>query len=212
MWTCYSRAFAPGGAVGNLNKFYLMGRVARAPESTGEGQQRVVTLAITPGTAQRAPRGGPVEPIVLEAGGPQTESAQQLRVGQGVFLRGQLRQETRGESLVLVARVQAIELLAEPRRKPRPPREGGGEVDATESGEGQTSGKRPRRRRRGRGRGRERGERPAGEGAPAEGAAPAAATPTPERPTLPPHQPVVQAPVEPVKPPADPTLENDMPF
>lgn len=170
--------------MGNLNKFYLMGRVARAPQPAGDGDARTVILAITPGTSTRNPRGGPAEALQLEASGAQADGAEALKVGQGVFIRGQLRQEAGA----LVAKVQAIELLAPP-RKPRPPREG--EAPPAAEGDGPGASKRRRRRGRGRGRGREGKPKPA---------------------DLPPAEPVVQPPPEPVKPPPDPTLEQDMPF
>ncbi|RMG08936.1 MAG: hypothetical protein D6731_20875, partial [Planctomycetota bacterium] len=138
--------------MGNLNQFYLLGRVASPPTVVAlEGERSVVNLAILPGTGPRAPR-GPVHPLDLEAHGPQVEAARSLRVGQAVLLRGQLRQEERGGGPRLVARVQAIELVSADggrgpvgrdgetsarrrrRRKPRAPRGEGAQAGAPAQG------------------------------------------------------------------------------
>jgi len=215
--------------LGNLNKFYLMGRVARVPAAAaGADGRQVVSLAVTPGTSGRPPRGSH-EALVLEAIGAQANIALGLRVGQGVFLRGQLRQEPSPGGSALVARVQAIELLAGRGRGPRP--EGSGEGEAAgEGGPGESGGRgRGRGRRRGRGRGRgprreDEGAPAGGEGAPAGGeGAPAggdAAAPagggeasggrSAPAADLPPPAPI--APPKPVDPPPDPTYKSDMPF
>ena len=207
--------------MGNLNQFYLMGRLAKAPEAGTVDERAIVNLTITPGTGQRSPR-GPVESLQLEAHGPQVETAMTLRVGQGVLLRGQLRQELRGDAPRLVARVQAIELIVGGGGPPRPPR---ADDDAgAEEGEGglRASGRRPRRRRRrgGRGEGRPEagGERGAREGASEGGdAAAEGAAPPPKPEPLPPPRPLPPPkPIAPVTdapaPPPDPTYSTDMPF
>jgi hypothetical protein len=200
--------------VGNLNQFYLMGRVANSPSpgTTPDGRP-LVELSIMPGTGSRSPR-GPVEPLILEAHGPQVDVAKGLNVGQCVLLRGQLRQEPRGGTAEepgparLVARVQAIELLAEGAR--RPPRDRDGDSDA----DGPT---RRRRRRRGRGRREGAADRGAeGQAAPAAGTEPAsteggpaeAPPPAPAKP-LPPPKPIAPQ-VEPSEPLPD--SKSDMPF
>ncbi len=198
--------------MGNLNQFYVMGRLAARPRvESAEGEARVV-LALLPGTGARAPRGVRIDPLELLAVGPQAPVAEALQEGQAVLLRGQLRQEPGpdGGPGRLTARVQAIELLAEgglPRpRYDRPER---AEQEGAEPG---ASGRRRRRRRR-----RPGGPRPAGEGgeegaATEEGAPPSAEEPPPAPPRpLPPPKPVAEAPPEPTLPP-DPTYKADMPF
>lgn len=182
--------------MGNLNKFYLMGRVARAPEPVpGEGEARAL-IPVVPGTGFRAPRGRGPDALMLLAAGPQVGTALALRPGQSVLLRGQLQQELRrnpdgSERSELVALVQAIDLIADggPRR-PRPPREdrpegagasdgegapeGDGEPHEHDPGEGgeageldgSRTGRRPRRRRR---RGPRREGPPRGEGGTPQG-------------------------------------------
>ena len=180
--------------MGNLNKFYLMGRVARAPEAIpGEGEARAL-IPVVPGTGFRSPRGRGADALLLLAAGPQVGAALALRPGQSVLLRGQLQQEVQrnpdgSERSELVALVQAIDLIADggPRR-PRPPREDRPEGEGLEGaepqgedgaaegeggaagGELERSGRRPRRRRR-RGPRREGGPREGGprEGGPREG-------------------------------------------
>ena len=187
--------------MGNLNQFYIMGRVTKAPEvGVGADSKPSVTIALQPGTGGRAPR-GPSQPLLLEACGPQVDAAKALSVGQSVLLRGQLRQEERNGASLLVARVQAIELLA------------GSEGRAPRGDD--TSGR--RRRRRGRGRGREpraEGETaaPAGDGPPEGGAVtPPGPPPGPSAAsTLPPPAPILPELAAPSPPPPEST--PDMPF
>ena len=175
--------------MGNLNQFYLLGRVARAPETVEVEGRSVVRLVIHPGTSPR-PRGRPTpSSIPVEADGAQLQNAQSLRRGMGVLLRGQLRTETRkdndgAESTTLIAHVQSIEPLAS-RRALRPDDE-----DSSKSG----------RRRRGR-RGRKDGE-----DADANDAVESV------KDDLPPHEPVAPTSSEPVEPPNDPTYESDIPM
>lgn len=200
--------------MGNLNQFYVMGRLAARPRvESAEGEPRVL-LSLLPGTGARAPRGVRIDPLELLAVGPQAPVAEALQEGQAVLLRGQLRQEAGPEGAPgrLTARVQAIELLAEgglPR--PRYDRSERGEEEGAEPG---ASGRRRRRRRRrpggprpgeGGGEGAGEGAAEAGEAAPpAEGPPPAPARP------LPPPKPIAEAPPKPAPP--DPTYKADMPF
>jgi len=176
--------------VGNLNKFYLLGRVAKAPEASGAGDARVVKVWLSPGTAAGNRRRGGGLPLLLHAYGAQIEPALELKVGQGVLARGQLRQESQGEGDALIAQIQALELLTTRPRRPRP--EG-------EEGQGSADEGKSRRRRR-----RRRGRKPeGGEGAAAAEAKPAA--PPPATPVVPPEPP-------PVAPPPDPSYTSDIPF
>ena len=43
--------------MGNLNQFYFLGRVARAPQVEQLEERPVVYLSVSPGTGARAPRG-----------------------------------------------------------------------------------------------------------------------------------------------------------
>ncbi|MCA8925170.1 MAG: hypothetical protein KDD82_25390, partial [Planctomycetes bacterium] len=121
--------------MGNLNKFYLLGRVAKAPEASGAGPNRVAKVWLSPGTAGGNRRRGASLPMLLHAYGPQVEVALELRVGQGVLARGQLRQEPQGAGDALVAQVQAFELLSSRPRRVRPEGEGEGEGEGGEGGE-----------------------------------------------------------------------------
>ena len=132
--------------MGNLNQFYLMGRVARAPQEVEGG----VKLALNPGTGARAPRGA--QPLDLFVAGPQVPAAKALSVGVPVLLRGQLRQEGDEGGSRLVARVQAIEVLA------------GEEGEAPRGGSGSSRPRKRRRRRKPREGGKEGGEQAEGGG------------------------------------------------
>ena len=177
--------------MGNLNQFYLMGRVARALQEVEGG----VSLALNPGTGARAPRGA--QPLDLFVAGPQVPAAKALTVGTPVLLRGQLRQEGDEAGSRLVARVQAIEILAG--EDGEAPRGGGG------------GGSRPRKRRRRR-KPREGGK---GEGEQGEGGGKEASA-SGDKPTsnvevsLPPAKPVVDPASPPPAPPPD--TSTDMPF
>ena len=174
--------------MGNLNQFYLMGRVASPPRASEDGSQ--VTLAVSPGTGHRAPRSAP--PLTLIALGPQLEAAKALEKGQAVLLRGQLRQEESG----LTARVQAIELLA----------------DGAPAGSSGPAKRRKRRRRKGSGEKREgdksEGDKSesGGEGGEAPQPAPPAKDP---KANLPPPKPVADVSPQSAPPP---DASSDMPF
>ncbi len=106
--------------MGNLNQFYMMGRVVAPAVSLDPppGGAPARMLAIQPGTGPHPPRdAGP--PLEFVAAGPQAEIAQALEPGQAVLLRGKLRQEVWGDGpeTRLVAYVQAIELLAGGQRR-----------------------------------------------------------------------------------------------
>ncbi|MEZ6184938.1 MAG: hypothetical protein R3F62_08020 [Planctomycetota bacterium] len=180
--------------MGNLNKFYLLGRVTKATEAEGTGDARVAKVWLAPGTHGGGRRRGATLPLLLHAYGPQVEAALELRVGQGVLARGQLRQESRGDGDVLVAQIQALEPLANA-RPPRKPRPEGAPAEEGEGEEGR-SAKRRRRRRRG-------PRKPEG-----EGGGEAAEAPQPPQPA----KPVVPPPPPPVAPPPDPSYTSDIPF
>lgn len=218
--------------VGNLNQFYLMGRVTGSPQITEAERGPVAEISVVPGSSGRGPRGG--SPLRFQAAGPQLEPAKALKEGDAVLLRGQLRHEPveGSEEGRLIAWVQAIEHLS------------GDGRSSSGGGGGGESGSRPRRKRRRRGgrrseggeggEGREGGEAPAGEGGEGEGGeAPTGeggeahtgegGEPKPRRrerprrerapdPTeqLPPHRPVAEAPQ--AAPAPDPSYQKDMPF
>jgi hypothetical protein len=220
--------------VGSLNSFYVMGRVGRAAEQVGtRNGQPVVLFGVTTSAQGRAP-------IALEAAGPQAEQAMRLRRGQGVFVRGLLRVDVVDERPVLVAQVQALDLVVEggPPRAPRAPRPDGAEGGEAPAGEGvpTAEGGAPlggegqpddeaidaapdnapedglgARRRPRRRRGRgRRGDGPRPEGG--SGGNGEGASAPPPRPELPPPAPIAQQPARPVQPPSDPTYRSDMPF
>lgn len=121
--------------MGSLNSFYVMGRVARAAEQVGtRNGQPVVLFGVTTSAQGRAP-------VALEAAGPQAEQAMRLRRGQGVFVRGLLRVDVVDERPVLVAQVQALDVVVEggPPRAPRAPRSGA-EAGAEGAPEGAPAG------------------------------------------------------------------------
>ena len=196
--------------MGNLNQFYLLGRLVSAPVTLADPKGEAVVLLVQPGTGARAPRGAP--PLRLLAGGPQLEPAKALVEGEAVLLRGQLRQEpSESEAGELVAWVQAIEpVLGE-----------GGSGGGGGGASGASTRPRRKRRRRPRKEGESRGEpRPRREGGSSEGGsseggssagdAPAPAPPRDPAAGLPPHRPVAEAPAAPPAP--DPSYQKDMPF
>jgi len=190
--------------VGNLNQFYLMGRVVGSPRIIEAERGPIAEIALTPGSAGRG-RGG--SPLRFQAAGPQFEPGKALKEGDAVLLRGQLRNEPveGSDEGRLIAWVQAIEHLAGS--------SGGG-------GGGGESGSRPRRKRRRRGGGRKEGgrEKQGGEGDSAQGdSARGGQPPQSDRAKadaatqqLPPPKPVAEAPQS--APAPDPSYSKDMPF
>jgi len=193
--------------VGNLNQFYLMGRVVGAPRIVDAERGPIAEIALVPGSSGRGPRGG--TPLRFQAAGPQFEPGKALSDGDAVLLRGQLRNEPveGSEEGRLIAWVQAIEHLAGS--------SGGGGGGGGGGGE---SGSRPRRKRRRRGGGRKSeggGGREGGEGEPqGEGESQRSERPKRERPDpteqLPPPRPITEAPQ--TAPAPDPSYQKDMPF
>ncbi|MBX3471844.1 MAG: hypothetical protein KF878_33730 [Planctomycetes bacterium] len=159
--------------MGSLNTFYVMGRVARPAVAAGTRHgQPVVTFGVSTSAQGR-------EPVTFEAAGAQAEQALRLRHGQGVFVRGLLRADpVQGGGAALVAQVQALDVVIDGARRPRPPREPReGEPAA---GEGAPSPE----ARGGRGRARRRGRPRASPGPGAE-----AGTSGPRAPAVPPPRP-----------------------
>lgn len=191
--------------MGNLNQFYLMGRVVGSPRIIEAERGPIAEIALTPGSAGRG-RGG--SPLRFQAAGPQFEPGKALKEGDAVLLRGQLRNEPveGSDEGRLIAWVQAIEHLAGS--------SGGG------GGGGGESGSRPRRKRRRRGGGRKEGgrEKQGGEGDSAQGdSARGGQPPQSDRAKadaatqqLPPPKPVAEAPQS--APAPDPSYSKDMPF
>jgi hypothetical protein len=194
--------------VGNLNQFYLMGRVVGSPRIVEAERGPIAEIALAPGSSGRGPRGG--SPLRFQAAGPQFEPGKALKDGDAVLLRGQLRNEPveGSDEGRLIAWVQAIEHLA----------------GSSGGGGGGESGSRPRRKRRRRGgrkeggsghsdkqggedqagesgqRDKQQSERPKSDKAKAADATQ----------QLPPPKPIAEAPQ--AAPAPDPSYSKDMPF
>lgn len=184
--------------MGNLNQFYLMGRVVGSPRIVEAERGPIAEIALVPGSSGRG-RGG--APLRFQAAGPQFEPGKALKEGDAVLLRGQLRNEPveGSEEGRLIAWVQAIEHLA-------------GSSGFSGGGGGGESGSRPRRKRRRRGGRKEGGGRPSGERGEKQGDSGAEpkgqrADPTQQ---LPPPKPIAEAPQS--APAPDPSYQKDMPF